>query len=254
MQKALFLLKNKLHKFTNAVFGPHQTTAAQYTLRHQKPLFFPHFSPLQHQGGHANENPSRRLVHTSSIFFDPTIAPHLKCNQTGNTRAVISTKTTFQRCTQVIAQNPYFYSAKPLRGQPADQHVDNQLTWKQEKRGQPTNTPGYIYMYIAKPFYFQSSLESCSPSFPSVHGWTQLRKDQIWAVTLVRPNHNHESWRVRACWRAFDKPWFASQTEKHKRWQAVWCLPLETLFFEINPIILCSGIDNSWWVIALNNA
>ena len=71
LQKALSFIKNKLHKLTNAVFGPHQTTAAQYTLRHQKPLFFPHFSPLHHQGGHANENPSRRLVHTSSIFFRP---------------------------------------------------------------------------------------------------------------------------------------------------------------------------------------
>ena len=113
--------KNKFRKFTSAVFAPDQQTAAQNTLRHQKPLFFPQLSPLQHQGGHAAGNPSRSLRHTKSFFFYPTIAPHLKCNQTGNTKAVIFTKTTFQRSTQVIVKNPYFCSA--------NRHVDNQLTF-----------------------------------------------------------------------------------------------------------------------------
>ena len=60
--------KNKFRKFTNAVLVPDQQTAAQNTLRHQKPLFFPHFSSLQHHGGHAAGNPSRSLRHTKSIF------------------------------------------------------------------------------------------------------------------------------------------------------------------------------------------
>ena len=65
---------------------------------------------------------SKQAPQAHQFYFFRPDNPHLKCNQTGNTRAVISTKTTFefQQCTQVIAQNPYFFSA--------NQYVDNELT------------------------------------------------------------------------------------------------------------------------------
>ena len=78
----------KLRKFTSAVFAPHQKTAAQNTLRHQKPLFFPHFSATT-----APRRPcswkSKQKPQTHQVYFfrpDNRSTPKMQSNRQHQSR------------------------------------------------------------------------------------------------------------------------------------------------------------------------
>ena len=124
----IYIYINKSRKFTSAVFAPHQQTAAQNTLRHQKPLFFPHFSattaPRRPCSWKSKQKPQTHQVY----FFRPDNGSTLKMQSNQQHQSRIFHQNHISTVHSSDCQKPPIFIVR------TSTWVDNQLTCKQEKR------------------------------------------------------------------------------------------------------------------------